>query len=89
MCTNVWVNIHSILIIDNFTLTILMSKIVSNHEFEANFSFINFYKIFEMHFIFKYCNITLKKPRYLNVDFDVLSSIFISQGVPYQLIQEK
>lgn len=31
----------------------------------------------------------LKKPRYLNVDFDVLSSIFISQGVPYQLIQEK
>lgn len=38
-----------------------MSKIVSNHEFEANFSFINFYKNFEMHFIFKYCNIWLKK----------------------------
>lgn len=66
-----------------------MSKIV-NHEFKANFSFINFYKNFEMHFIIKYCNIWFKKkPRYLNVDFDVLSSIFISQGVPYQLIQEK
>lgn len=84
-----WVNIHSILIIDNFTFTILMSKIVSNHEFEANFSFINFYKIFEMHLFLNIVIFDLKKTRYLNVDFDVLSSIFISQGVPYQLIQEK
>lgn len=52
-----WVNIYSILIIDNFIFMILMFKIVLNYEFEVNFLFINFYKIFEMYFIIKYCNI--------------------------------
>lgn len=77
MCINVWVNIYSILIIDNFIFMILMFKIVLNYEFEVNFLFINFYKNFEMYFIFKYCNIILKKFWYLNVDFDVFLLIFI------------
>lgn len=72
-----WVNIYSILIIDNFIFMILMFKIVLNYEFEVNFLFINIYKIFKMYFIFKYCNIILKKFWYLNVDFDVFLLIFI------------